>query len=77
MKKPFVVDYTIVGTLHLSCRNQSAAELRAASVIQRAMADLDDASVYCEPEISVPIDATERYLSKLRGTTPQTPKAGQ
>jgi hypothetical protein len=61
-RKPFVVDYQIQGTLHLSSPNHIAVALRAEGLIHRAMEDLKDVSVYCEETIDVPIDATERYL---------------
>ena len=61
MKKPFVFDYQINGTLHLSSPNRIAVELRAEGLIRRAMADLKDISVYCEEEVDVPIDVQERY----------------
>jgi len=63
-KRAFVVDYEVTGTLHLSCFNSSQAELRAQQIINKAMADLDEISVYCEEFVAVPIDAHERYGMK-------------
>lgn len=64
MKRPFVIDYSISGTLHLSSPNRIAVALRAEKLIREAMADLVDMSVYCEEYIDAPIDAKERYLSQ-------------
>lgn len=63
-KRPFLVDYTIHGTLHLSVRDGSIAASRAAEIIKTAMADLEAVSGYCEDEIDTPIDAEQRYLVK-------------
>lgn len=64
-KKPFVVDYEVVGSLHLSCRSSPAAAVRAVSRIQAALLELREISVYCEENINEPIDATERYWKYL------------
>lgn len=60
-KKPFVVDYSVVGTLHLSSRNHLAVEARARAIIKRATEELREVSVYCEDEVERPIDVEERY----------------
>lgn len=65
-KKPFVIDYQVVGTLHLSCRNSPAAALRARALIKAAVRDLHDISVYCEDEVALPIDVAERYPTAVR-----------
>lgn len=65
-RKPFVIDYQISGTLHLSSPNHIAAALRAQAIIRRAMQDLKEISVYCEEDVNDPIDAQERYLKQLK-----------
>jgi len=64
MKREIVVDYEIHGTLCLSVRHIGNARLRAESLLASAIRDLQDVSVYCEPEIHSPIDAQERYWVK-------------
>ena len=63
MKKPFVIDYQIIGTLSLSSHNIGAVRLRAASLIRRAVMDLEDIGIHFEVEINEPIDAHKRYGS--------------
>lgn len=63
-KRPFLVDYKIHGTLHLSVRDCSIAVARATEIIKTAMTDLEAVSGYCEDEIDVPIDAEQRYGAK-------------
>ena len=61
MKRKFIVDYQINGTMHLSCHNSSAAALRSRSLVERAIKDLEEISIYCEDEVNVPIDVEKRY----------------
>lgn len=61
MKREVVVDYEIHGTMCLSVRHVSNARLRAESLLSSAIHDLQEVSVYCEPDIHEPIDAQKRY----------------
>ena len=69
-KRDFIVDYEIHGTLYLSVRHESNARLRADALLRSAISDLQDVSVYCEPEISSPIDTEKRYPKPKKGHLP-------
>lgn len=61
MKKGFVIDYEVAGTLYLRSPNIVAVRLRAERIIREALKDLQEVSVYCEEYIEEPIDEAERY----------------
>lgn len=66
-KKPFVVDYEVVGTLVINAPNANAAAWRGRAIVERSLRDLDDSSAYIDTDIAEPIDMQKRYgIAKQR-----------
>jgi hypothetical protein len=63
-RKPFVIDYEVVGTFYIKSPNENAATARAIGILNRATSELREIGVYCETEITNTIDAEERYQAK-------------